>query len=248
LTAPFNTPFYNHCEPSACGTPCSGFWSYDQYADANTGAISSWDTAQSNYSSFCYSNTGYVDSTAGLHGGYWGVGGSSSTHYNFFFTYKWTVNAAFYASDLNEAAQVYFIANIWDTSTASNVYGPVDFYPPALDPSWGPFTDNLCSQAFNSNVTLSLAGNSVYQPRIQVYVWVESGANDHFPYGEANVDLTNYDSTCGDTNGATLNGISLWGDGSGSPGITDELSGPNTGGGSMPTVAVTLGAVNQTSG
>lgn len=197
--------------------PCSGNSWQGSSADASNGQENVGVYVDMNASAFCQVFGGDMadeGAGAGLHGGYWTVSGSSSQDYNLYFGYSITVTA-YLASNCASGSSsevVEFQSSIWDDSTGTNVIGPVTYNPSSL--SQGHCVGrNICGTTFNSNFTVSLPGDSVFQPRVYTSATVSTQTNDWLATlsASAQVQSWQYNSGCGSDDGATLTSMFMYG-------------------------------------
>jgi hypothetical protein len=221
----WSTPYYGQTSGSQ---PCQGsVWqSSDAYTSTGVESVGVWD--DSNASSFCQlfgSNGSYENANAGLHGDAFYLSGSATANYNVYFDYSITITAFLggnCAGSGNFIERIWFVGNLWDDNSGTNIWGPNDFQPSQLTGSTCS-SNNVCDHTFNFNETVSLPGGSGYQPRVAtdagVYVGVGDWLNTNTASANANSGTSNGD--CGRDDGATLTSISMYGEPGSGVTVTD---------------------------
>lgn len=221
----WSVPYYGQ---GSYQDPCDGSVTWNATANPTTGleSVGVWDLNDANVICELFgSNSSSENADAGLHGEYWGVSGSSSNNYNFYFDYSLTITAFLggnCVSDTNSVERLWFLSDLWDTDTGTNIYGPAAYAPSALT-GGACSSNNACDTTFTSNVTVSLPGGSTYQPRVATDAGVYIGNGDYLVTNSASADANSgqYNSDCGRDNGVTLNSMSMYGWPGGGVSVTD---------------------------
>ena len=141
------------------------------------------------------------------------VAAPNNNDYNVYFDYTLSITTYLGGNcgPGNTIEFVAFLSALWDDTSNGNIYSGI--YAPSALHGGTCSTINKCDATYTSNVTVSLPGQSEYQPRVATEADVFVSTNDYLDTVSASVhvDESDYNTDCGRDDGVTLTSMSMYG-------------------------------------